>query len=586
MKTVWRLLLFLRPFTGWVMLSIILSTATIASGIGLLGTSADLIARAALQPSIATLQVAIVGVRFFGISRGIFRYLERLTSHSVNFRLLARLRIWLYQTLEPLSPARLQDFSSGDLLNRILGDVDTLENFYVRVVGPYVAAGLAVVGMGLFLGQFAPELGMILIGGMLISGLAIPWLAYVTARGAGWAVVAVRSQLNANLVESLQGISDLTAFNRAGDTVSGLRALGSQLSNRQQKMMLNGSWVNAVNGLVANLTAAAVLWAAIPLVTSGHLAGFLLPVVVMLAAASFEAVAPLTAAGQNLGISLESARRLFEFQKIPHEVTDTADPRPLPSKPWTISLRDIVFQYDKGSDLVLDRYSMDLTPGKKIAVIGPSGAGKTSLTNVLLRLWNYDSGVYSINGMDVNNFQQADIRGSFGVITQSPYLFNATLRQNLRLACSSAGDEEMIRILQKAGLGEWIASLPAGLDTWVGENGLKLSGGERQRLGVARTLLRDTPIVILDEPTANLDAITEAEVIAVLQQSLAGKSVLWITHRLVGLDWMDEIIVLNQGRVVERGTHHELKRTGGFYARLLEVQNQMIPLTFSSPPSS
>lgn len=585
MKTSWRLLQFMRPFTGWVVLAVILSTATIASGIGLLGTSADLIARAALQPSIATLQVAIVGVRFFGISRGIFRYLERLTSHSVNFRLLAQLRIWLYRTLEPLAPARLQDYSSGDLLTRMLSDVDTLENFYVRVVGPYVTAGLAVIGMGLFLGQFEQKLGLILVGGMLISGWVIPWLAYQTARASGRALVFLRSQFNSQLVESLQGITDLTAFNRVGDTVTNLQSLGEHLSRQQQKMVLSNSWVNAVNGLTANLTVAAVLWTAIPLVSSGHLEGFLLPVVVMLAAASFEAVNQLAAAGQNLSASLQAAQRLFEMEQIPAEVEDPVNPLPIRTKPQSISLQDIHFHYDNGAEPALDGFSIDLHPGKKVAVIGPSGAGKTSLTNVILRLWNYDCGVYLLDGIDIQRFRPTEVRDLFAVISQSPYLFNASLRQNLRLAASTAGDEEFTRILGQAGLGEWIASLPAGLDTWVGEHGFRLSGGERQRLGVARALLQDAPFVILDEPTANLDAVSEAEVTKVLQYSFKGKGVLWITHRLVNLDWMDEIIVLNQGRIVERGTHLELINAGGLYARLLETQNRMIPLTFSSPPS-
>ncbi len=586
MRTTVRLLQFLKPFTGWVALSVLLSTATIASGIGLLGTSAYLISRATLQPSIAVLQVAIVGVRFFGISRGVFRYLERLTSHSVNFRLLARLRLWLYRTIEPLAPAKLQDFSSGDLLNRVLADVDTLENFYVRVVAPYAAAGLTIIGMGLFLGRFDLKLGLVLAGGLIFSGVGIPLAAYAIGRGPGKAVVAVKARLSSTLIESIQGIGDLTAFNRSEAAAARLNKLGGSLAQAQHRMVWGSAWINAGNGLLANLTMVAILWLAIPLVSSGQLEGFLLPVVVMLSMASFEAVTPLAVAAQYHSASLESGARLFGMEKITPEVNDPAAPLPIPPLPLRLEVREVSLLYEDNPDNALTNITLRLDPGKKIALVGPSGAGKTSLVNVLLRLWDYDRGEILLNGTDLSRFRAADVRAQFSVISQTAYLFNATLRQNLRLARPGAGDDELHTTLLRAGLDNWTAALPNGLDTWVGEHGLRLSGGERQRLAVARTLLRDTPVVILDEPTANLDAVTEAALIQQLQSALAVKSVLWITHRLVGLEWMDEILVMDGGQIVERGTAAELIKTGGLYARLWEIQQRMLPSTFSKPSSS
>ena len=585
MKTTGRLLQFLKPFTGWVALSVLLSTATIASGIGLLGTSAYLISRAALQPSIAVLQVAIVGVRFFGISRGVFRYLERLTSHSVNFRLLARLRAWLYRTIEPLAPAKLQDFSSGDLLNRVLADVDTLENFYVRVVAPYASAGLTIIGMGWFLGRFDLKLGLSLAGGLILSGIGIPLGAFAIGRSPGKAAVAIKARLSAALIESIQGMGDLTAFNRSEAAAARLNGLGNRLAQAQRRMVWGSAWINAGNGLLANLTMVLVLWLAIPLVASGQMEGFLLPVVIMLALASFEAVTPLAVAAQYHSASLESGARLFELEKIPPAVTDPTAPLTIAPSPLRLELRDVSFQYNENTDDALTAISLRLDPGKKIAVVGPSGAGKTSLIHVLLRLWDFDRGEILLNGTDSRLFRPADVRAQFSVISQSAYIFNATLRQNLRLARPDAGEADLHAVLLQVGLADWVAALQDGLDTWVGEHGLRLSGGERQRLAVARALLHDTPLVILDEPTANLDAVTEAALLRQLQFALAAKSVLWITHRLVGLEWMDEILVLDGGQIVERGKATDLIKTGGLYARLHEIQQRVIPATFSSPSS-
>lgn len=584
MKITWRLLSFLKPFTGWVLLSILISAATIASGIGLLGTSAYLISRAALHPSIADLQVAIVGVRFFGISRGIFRYLERLTSHTVNFHLLARLRVWVYQVVEPLVPANTPGISSGDLLNRVISDVDTLENFYVRVVSPYTAAGLTIIGMGWFIGRIDPTLGMVLVTGMLFCGLLIPLAALWLGRKPGQAIIAARAGWSAKFIESVQGIGDLTAFNRISDTIRDLDLFNRQIHTAQVHQVRGGAWVNASNNLLTSLTVAAVLWLAVPLVTNGALEGFLLPVLIMLVLASFEAVTPLAQAAHVHSATQQAGARLFELEKITPAVTNPQTPLTIKDQPHIVDMRKLKFEYLAGEPAVLRGIDLTLEPGKKTAVVGPSGAGKSTISNLLLRLWDYDQGEILFDGIDHRLYCAEEIRRHFTVISQTTYIFNTSVRQNLRLAGPESGDDDFLHVLQQSGLDEWLEASPDGLDTWVGEHGIRLSGGERQRLAIARALLRDTPFVILDEPTANLDAVTEAGLVDRLHTLLKNKSVLWITHRLVGMERMDEILVLDDGKIIERGSHALLIKTGGLYTRLWQYQNSMLPIIFSSPP--
>lgn len=585
MRTTLRLLSLLKPFTGWVLLSVFLAAGSIASGIGLLGTSAYLIAQAALHPSIALLQVAIVGVRFFGLSRGILRYLERLTSHSVNFRLLAQLRGWVYNLIEPLIPASMPGVASGDLLNRVITDVDTLENFYVRVVAPFAAAGLTVIGMGFFISRFDRSAAVILTSGMLICGFLIPILAYWIGKGPGRVTVSARSTLSARLVESIQGISDITAYNRLALVENALVEANQILHIAQTRQAWRSAWVNSGNNLVTNLTMAAVLWLVIPLVSTGRLEGFLLPVLVILVLASFEAVTPLALASQMHASTQEAGDRLLALEKYPAGLSDPDLTTPMPAGPKGLSFKKVSFSYSANESEVLDLIDLQLSPGSKVAVIGPSGAGKTTLTNLLMRFWDYNQGEILLNGKDLHYYNIKDVRDQFTVISQSPYLFNASLRQNLLIAGSGSMEHALLDAVHKAGLDEWVKTLPAGLDTWIGEHGLRLSGGERQRIAIARALLRDTPFVILDEPTANLDASTEFQLVEQLHTVLNGKSMVWITHRLVGMNHMDAIVVMDHGKIIERGLHAELIKTGGLYARLWELQLRNIPLTFSSPQS-
>ena len=471
MKTFLRLLRFLRPFIGWVMVSVLLGTATILSSVGLLETSAYIIASAALHPSIAVLQVAIVGVRFFGISRGVFRYLERLISHSVNFRLLSALRTWFYRAVEPLAPALLQSYHSGDLLGRAVSDIETLENFYVRAVAPPVVALVITLGMGWFVGLSAPSLAGILVGGLILSGICVPLLTHLLNRASGKSFIATRSLLNTALVDSIQGMEDLLAFGRQEDQVQKIHFLSSRLEKTQKRSAQISAASNALNLLLTHLTLWCSLLVSIPLVGQGKLDGVFLAVVSLLILSSFEAVTPLGTAAQHLESSLQAARRLFEIADLPvpkPSAQEVSIPSSPPGVSPALSIRGLSFRYAPESSYALEGIDFDLPPGQKIAVVGSSGAGKSTLFNLLLRFWDYDCGSITLNGVELRQIHPADVRRQFGVITQSAYIFNDSLRGNLQLAAPHAPDDELRQVLYRVQLGSWLEGLPTGLDTWLG----------------------------------------------------------------------------------------------------------------------
>ena len=573
--TFWRLLKLAVPFWRWMALAALLGFATVGSGIGLMATSAYIVAKAALQPSIADLQVAIVGVRFFGIARGVFRYLERLVSHDVNFRLLARLRVWFYKSLEPLAPARLMHYRSGDILSRIVADIETLEHLYVRVVAPPIVAVLVGILMWFFMWRYDLWLAITTLISMALAGVGVPLLTRALSREPGRRLVSLRSELNASLVDGVQGVAELLAFGGEERHQERVGTLSREVAALQERMARIGGLHNSLTGLLTTLAVLVALIVAIPLVTAGELDGVSLAVLALAVIASFEAVASLPSAAQYLENSLEAGRRLFEIVDAEPPVHDPPPPSPT-TRGYSLQLKNLRFRYAADEPPALDGVSFTLPQGGSLAVVGPSGAGKSTLVNLLLRFWEYDEGHITLGGQELRTYRGEDLRRMIGVVSQHTYLFNATVRDNLLLARPDAGRAEIERVAREAQIHDFIESLPQGYNTWVGEQGLKLSGGQRQRLAVARALLKDAPILVLDEPTANLDSLTECDVMGAIHSLMVGRTTLIITHRLVGLEAVDEILVLRAGRVVERGPHHDLWQMGGFYRRMWDLQHQVL----------
>ena len=563
----WRLLKLIAPFTGWMALAALLGFITVGSSIGLMATAAYIIAKAALHPSIAELQVAIVGVRFFGITRGLARYLERYVSHNVTFRLLARLRVWFYESLEPLAPARLMGYQSGDLLSRIVADIETLEHFYLQVIAPPAVASLVALLMWFFIGSYHIQLAVIVLAFLLATGVGMPLATRRLGRGIGRRLVMVRSELNAALVDSIQGSADLLAFGQEGQQQQRIQALNQEMVALQGRMARVTALRNALSGLLVTLATVFVLLGAIPLVSGQRLDGVYLAVLVLAVIASFEAVLPLPSAFQHLESSTTAAGRLFEIVDARPSVRDPEVPSPA-ARDYSLTVQDLRFSYDQDERPALDGVTFTLPQGQRLAIVGPSGGGKSTLVNLLLRFWDYQEGHIWLGGRELREYQAKDVRRLMAVVSQHTHLFNGTLRDNLLMACPHAGESDLDRVVRDAHLD----GLVEGLDTWIGEQGQRLSGGERQRLVIARALLQDAPLLILDEPTANLDTLVERDIIRSIQSLMKGRTTLLITHRLVGLEAVDNILVLRSGRIVERGRHHELLQTDGIYRRMWELQ--------------
>jgi ATP-binding cassette subfamily C protein CydC len=561
------------PLKKGMALAAFIGVLTVTSGIGLMATSAWLISMAALHPSVAALGVAIVGVRFFGLARGVFRYLERYTSHKVTFQLLARLRVWFYQAVEPLAPARLMQHRSGDLLSRIVGDIETLQNFYLKVIAPPVVAAVVGLGMWFLLGAYDLIFAFTFLGFYLVGGVGVPLLTHLLSRQTGQAVIAVRAELNVQILDGLQGMADLLAFGQEDRHEARVQSLNRRLLGLQRRLAwLNGMQTGLAN-LLMNLAAWTMLVVAIPMVQSGKLDGLYLALVVLAALAAFEAVLPLPLAFQQLGSSLEAARRLFEIADATPAVNPAAGAQPVPQD-YSLSIQNLTFRYNPQEAPALNSVSFEVKPGQTLAIVGPSGAGKSSLVNVLLRFWDYQQGEVKLGGYSLREYAPEEVGKLVGVVAQNTHLFNTTIRENLLMARPGATQGELEEATRQARIHDFIQGLPQGYNTRVGEMGLNLSGGERQRLAIARALLKNAPILVLDEATANLDTTAEHEVLAAIQHLMQGRTTIIITHRLAGLERANEILVLCEGRVVERGSQAELLQQEGLFWQMWETQPQ------------
>ncbi|HWQ43894.1 MAG TPA: thiol reductant ABC exporter subunit CydC [Desulfosporosinus sp.] len=570
MKSMTWLIRLLLPYWRHIVLALTISALTITSHIGLMATSAYLLARAALHPPILDLMIAIVGVRFFGLSRAVFRYVERYVSHDVTFRILSQIRVKFYERLEPLAPARLLNFRSGDLLSRIVADVEIQQNLFLRVLAPPFVAILVLLGYGLFLARYDMRFPAILATCFLVGGLGIPWGIKGLSRGVGRRMVALKAELNTQVADTLLGITELVAYGQVQAYLDKIQRTDNELQGQQRRIAQLSGLSSALMGMIANLGLWFVLVLGILLVEKGKLSGVNLGMLALGTFSSFEALFPLALVPHHLEQNLAATDRLLELIEAEPAVKDSGILSPEPEG-LELVFQEVCFRYEQDEPWALNHLSFQIPKQGKVAIVGPSGAGKTSVVNLLLRFWEYDEGRIDLGGHSLREYTQEDARSFIGVVTQRTHLFNATIRENLLLAKPEGTEEELIHASQQAKLHDFILSLPQGYDSYVGEGGFQLSGGQRQRLAIARVLLKNAPLLILDEAMAGLDPLTEREVMDEVYQLMEGRTTLVITHRLIGLENMDEILVFDQGQIVERGKHEDLLQQKRLYHQMWDT---------------
>ena len=522
----------------------VLGATTVVCGVGLMSTAGYLISRAAERPEVLSLTIAIVAVRFFGLARPIVRYLERLSAHDLALRALARARVRVYERVEPLAPAELEGFRRGDLLARMVADVDAMQNLHLRAAAPPLAALLAGAVSVVVTAAFLPGAALVLAVGLLVAGLAAPAATALMARRSGTHVVGAAAELTAELVESLHGAPELAVYGLVDERLEALRRTDRRLLRARRRASLADGAGDGLRLFVTGLTVAGVLALAVSAHAEGRLDRVLVAALALLALAAFEAVQPLPQAARELAETLAAGRRVLEVTDRQPRVADPPQPAPLPAGPFAIALERVRARYDRGGRPVLDGFDLQLDPGCKIALVGPSGRGKTTVTNLLLRFIDPEAGRVTLAGRDLREYRQEDVRRVIAVAGQDSHLFSASIRDNVRLARPGAGDDEVEDALRRARIWDWVSSLPDGWHTLVGEEGRELSGGQRQRVVVARALLADAPVLVLDEPTANLDSATAERLIEDVLAATRDRSVLLITHRPEGLEQMDAIVTV------------------------------------------
>jgi ATP-binding cassette, subfamily C, bacterial CydCD len=546
----WRLARVFRPAWPGLGLGVLAGGAAFASATGLTATAAWMISRAAQHPPVLTLMVAAVAVRAFGLGKAVFRYGERLVSHDAALRGLARLRSEVFARLIPLAPAGLVLFRRGDLLRRFTADTDGVGESLVRGIGPTLSAVLAGGGAVLLVGLVLPPAGAVLAAGLLTAAiLAGPVSARLGAAAAA-AAAAGRDRRDAGIVAFLDGLAELTAYGAAQARLADLRAHDTDIARLAVDPRRSPAWGNATGTFVAGLTTVVVAAFGVAAVRDGHLPGVMLAVVILTSLAAFEPLAGLGDAFTALRRTRGESARIFDVLDATPPVVEPTHPRPLPSGPLDIRLEQVSLRYGPGEPEVLTGLDLELPAGRRVALVGPSGAGKSSVATLLLRFLDPTSGRVLLGGVDLRDVAGDDLHRAVSGMTQDAHVFDATLRENLMIARPGATPGQLERILHEVGLADWTRTLADGLDTRVGPHGERMSGGQRQRLLLARALLADPAVLLLDEPTAHLDAATEAAVMRQILDATRGRTVLLITHRRTGLEELDAVVELtHDGRI-------------------------------------
>lgn len=551
----------------WLLtLGVVLAIVTLLASIGLLTLSGWFLSASAVV-GVAGIysfnyMLPAAGVRGAAIIRTAGRYFERLVSHDATFRVLQHLRVATFSKLLPLSPAGLARFRQGELLNRIVADVDTLDHLYLRVISPLVGALVVILVVTIGLSVLDVTLALTLGGIMLATLLLLPPLFYRAGKPTGEQITQLRGQYRQQLTSWLQGQAELMLFNASDRYRKQMEKTEQRWQEAQRRQAELTALSQALMLLIGGIAVIAMLWMASEGVGGNSQPGALIALFVFCALAAFEALVPVTGAFQHLGQVIASARRITQITEQQPEVTFSQQ-APQSFSQVALTLNEVTFSYPQQSDPALKDISLQVAAGEHIAILGRTGCGKSTLLQLLTRAWDPANGQIQLNGQPLSELSETTLRQAMSVVPQRVHLFSATLRDNLLLAAPQASDARLADILERVGLEKLLED--SGLNSWLGEGGRQLSGGELRRLAIARALLHDAPLMLLDEPTEGLDATTESQILDLLSEVMRDKTVLMVTHRLRGLARFNQIIVMDNGQIIEQGSHAELLAKQGRY---------------------
>ncbi|PAR38293.1 cysteine/glutathione ABC transporter ATP-binding protein/permease CydC [Vibrio metoecus] len=553
-------------------LGMLLALLTVLTSIGLLTLSGWFLSAAAvagLTIARETFNYMLPGafVRGFAMGRTAGRWGERVVTHNATFKLLTDLRVFFFEKLTPLIPGRLSTVRDADMLNRIVADVDAMDHVYLRLINPVTVGVLGIAALTTLVAWFDTTLGLTLGGVLLFVLLVWPILFYRLGKHNGQQLTQHKAELRIRTLDWLQGYSELTIF-------------GAEQTYRQaiftaQEKLLHNQYTNAhVSGLAQSLLLLANGWILVLMLwlaadgVGGQTPDPMIALIAFATMASVELLMPIAGAFQHLGQTLTSARRLNEIILAKPEVEFTDQPTPHNGQ-YGIEFNGVNFAYQANKPNTIDEFSLSLPQGHKVAIVGQTGSGKSTLIQLLCRYWDVQAGQITIGGIDIREWRESDLRAAISVVSQRVDILNGTLRDNLKLAKPDATDEQLSEILRQVGLEKLLQD--SALNAWLGDGGRQLSGGEKRRIGIARALLHDAPILLLDEPTEGLDKQTEQQIMQLLHSHFANKTVLFITHRLINLEQMDAIALIEHGKLVEFGHHHALLAKQGRYHQLTQT---------------
>ncbi len=584
-----RLLGFMRPFNTIMICSLIARTVKFIGQAAVLGIAAASVGIyiEAYEPGVVNWGIIWSQVRWIALAGtivGFSSYIENYTGHYVAFKILAAFRDRFYFAMLPLAPAKTAKLQSGEAVSRVMTDCERIEPFYAHTIAPAVVAIIVPIVILSWCYTIEPSFVYVLAPFYLGTTFILPWLVSKLG-GDGVDYRRQLGEVNAFVADSIQGVRDTVAFGYEKQRAKQLYAIGETMTEGQEKLYGADANQRALAEIFITVGILVSAWWGTELALAGKIHPLIdLPAMIAVSVVGFYLSVGLANNYTDFRIAIYAARRLFGMMDQEPAVEDSATVKPEVTSA-SVTFKDVVFEYDADDKAwsrqkkVFDGFSVHIEPGQHVALVGPSGTGKSTVVNLLLRQWDVQSGEILVGGNKLQSFPLEDLQSQFAVVSQRSFIFNDTIRENIRMGKYDSTDEEIMQAAREAGLEEFIKSLPDGLETQCGERGSKISGGQRQRVAIARAVLKNAPIVLLDEATSSLDVETELGVTRALKKLSDGRTTLMIAHRLSTVVDSDEILVMLEGKIAERGTHSELMARGGWYAKMFEMQQDEVDVT-------